>query len=434
MLGTLALPDVAAASARPQQAQSPPPKAYIVVEATNGRVLEAGNEHEAVPPASLAKIMTALTAVERLSQDATIDVTELAASQPASRINMAAGQQWTFTDSMASLMMASANDAAYAIAETASGDLASFAEAENKTAQRLGMQDSTFSDPAGFDDEDSFEGGPRMSAYDIAIATRNALATPDIAKWASLRYYEFTDPTGTPRSLTNHNRMLPEGTRAYEGATGFKTGFTNQAGQTFVGTATRNGCTLIVVILGTYDVYGWTQQLMDQHFLKGCTGGTGAVLPEVRVNPYSQRVADRDAFVSAIKGDADLSAVPAAANGTVAPDADATAADATATATDTTTAPDKEAAGGDGGGGGGLFSFRNLVFVVGVGLLSAFFLRRRAVKRQRARRLAQRRSRSAMMRSGGLTVVDGKYRPGTRVGPPVESHVRLRHGHEMEDA
>src|SRR4029079_16837631 len=116
---------------------------------------------------------------------------------------------------MASLMMVSANDAAYAIAETAGGDLQGFADSMTAMGKRMKMQDSTFSDPAGFDDAASFGGGPRMSAYDIAIATRNALSVPDIAKWASTRTYAFDDPAGQHRTLLNHNKMLPDGTRGY---------------------------------------------------------------------------------------------------------------------------------------------------------------------------------------------------------------------------
>ena len=82
-------------------------------------------------------------------------------------------------------MMVSANDAAYAIAQdrrraasTASPPIST------RPRKRLGMQDSTFGDPAGLDDETSYKGGPNMSAYDLAIATRNALTVPAIAKWA----------------------------------------------------------------------------------------------------------------------------------------------------------------------------------------------------------------------------------------------------------
>lgn len=410
--------------ARPAQAApaSPPPEAHIVVNADTGAVLLAENEHEALPPASTAKVMTALTAVERLAPDAEIVVSALAAAQPASRINMVAGQRWAFRDAMASMMMASANDAAYAIGETAGGSLEGFAEAMEATAKRLGMRDSTFSDPAGLDDEASFGGGPRMSAFDVAIATRNALTVPEIASWAAMSSYEFVDPAGAQRSLTNHNKLLPGHSRAYEGASGFKTGYTERAGHTLAATATRGGCTLVVVVLDTWDTYGWATSLLDQGFATGCEGGSGVTLPEIAVEPYSRRAAERDAFLLLARG------APVPAPGGRAPAAGSPSPDPGAT--DTSVAPERTADGGDeqvtSDSSGGVLRVRNLAIVALALVVSAFVLRRRAVKRRRARRIAARRAREARMRSGGLTVVDGRYRTGTRVGPPVESHVRVR--------
>src|SRR5215471_4217319 len=80
-----ALASRASAAAAPQ---SPPPRAFILVDANTGRVLAAGNDHKAFPPASLAKLLTALTAIEHLPPNAMITVSPLAASQPASKINM----------------------------------------------------------------------------------------------------------------------------------------------------------------------------------------------------------------------------------------------------------------------------------------------------------------------------------------------------------
>lgn len=412
--------------ARPMQAAaaSPPPKAHIVVNADTGEVLLAENEHEALPPASTAKVMTALTAVERLAPDAEVEVSVLAAAQPASRINMVAGHRWTFRDAMASMMMASANDAAYAIGETAGGTLEGFAEAMEATAKRLGMRDSTFSDPAGFDDEASFEGGPRMSAFDIAIATRNALTVPEIASWAAMSTYEFVDPAGAQRSLTNHNKLLPGHSRAYEGANGFKTGYTKRAGHTLTATATRGGCTLVVVVLDTWDTYGWATSLFDQAFATGCEGGTGETLPDVAVEPYARRAADRDAFLLLTRGAPAVPVLGGQAPGTAgAPPPGSGATGTSVVPTSTAGADDEQVTSGSSGG---VFRVRNLAIVVFALLASAFVLRRRAVKRRRARRIAARRAREARMRSGGLTVVDGRYRTGMRVGPPVESHVRVR--------
>jgi len=428
VLALAALASPGPAGARPRQAQSPPPQAMVLVNADTGQVLLADNEHEALPPASTAKIVTALAAIERLPSDATITVSELAAAQPASRINMVAGHQWRFEDALASLMLASANDAAYAIAESAGGSLEGFAEAMNEMAARLGMEDSSFSDPAGFDDEASFAGGPRASAYDIAIATRNALSVPQLAQLAATRYLEFVDPAGASRSLTNHNKMLPGNSRAYEGATGFKTGFTEQAGHTLVATAERNGCSLIVVVLNTYDTYGWATQLLDQGFAMDCRGERSAPrLPEIAVWPYAQRVEDQRGFIALARGPNATSTTTTTALGS--PDLAATVPPTTGETAGTPLDAQETAAAStdeDDDGGAGFVSGRNVAIAAVVSCVVLVMLRRRAVKRRRARRIAAQRARAARMRSGGLTVVDGRFRTGTRVGPPVESHVQVR--------
>jgi D-alanyl-D-alanine carboxypeptidase len=430
-----ALAPATAGAARSAQAQSPPPKAYIVVDVDTGTVLLSSNEHEALPPASTAKVMTALTAFERLAPDALIGVSPLAAAQPASRINMAAGQQWRFADALASLLMASANDAAYAIAEAAGGSLDGFVVAMDQSAERMGMQDSTFADPAGLDDDQSFGGGPRMSAYDIAIATRNAAAVPEIARWAGLRSYEFVDPTGLERSLTNHNKFLPGGSRAYQWATGFKTGFTERAGHTLTATATRDGRSLIAVVLNTYDTYGWAAQLLEQAFATPNAAGTGARLPEVTVSLFADRLADQQAFATVVRGaqTTTLAAptVPGTgtdtttgSNGTAATAAPRTPSSRVGADTIVSEEP------ADDSGGGGFGSIWLIVVVVLVLVALVFVLRRRVVRRQRARRIARQRLRAAKMRSGGLPVVDGRYRTEDRTGPPIDSHVRIRRDDE----
>ena len=178
--------------------------------------------------------MTALTAIERLPPDTAITVSALAASQPASKISMKPGERWKFSDALASLMVVSANDAAYAIAESTSGNVAAFAKAEAETGRQLGLRDSTFADPAGLDDGNAFRGGPLMSAYDIAVSTRNALRT-SCAITRGPPSVSFTGPDGVQHTLVNHNRLVADG--LYRGANGFKTGFTNKAQHTLVATA-----------------------------------------------------------------------------------------------------------------------------------------------------------------------------------------------------
>jgi serine-type D-Ala-D-Ala carboxypeptidase (penicillin-binding protein 5/6) len=414
--------------------QSPPPRAFILVDANSGRVLAAGHDHQPLPPASTAKLLTALTAIEHLPPNAMIKVSALDAGQESSKINMLAGQQWHLVDVLASVMMVSANDAAYALAENTSGTVANFALAEAQTAKQLGMRDSTYSDPAGLDDSSSFRGGPRMSAYDIAITARNTLAVPELGLFAAMRRRTFVDPAGHERSLPNHNKMLPGEPYAYTGMNGMKTGFTELADHTFVGTATRNGRTMIVVVLGTWDVYGWAAKFLDEGFAtKPNAPGTGEVLPPVRVSPYGTRLDDRTAFAALTKTTARAALPPTLPARAATPDT--TAPSGTPTAT-----PGRSPSGGGNLASAaepvtalvshtsthhGWFTIRNVLIGFLLLLIVLVVLRRRAVKRRRARRMAQRRSVAAAMRRGSLQVIDGRYRTGTRVGPPLDSKVRV---------
>ncbi len=401
----------------------PSPKADILVDAATGRVLIGDSIHEPLHPASTAKIMTALTVVERMSPTATVTATAQDAGVETMRIGLPVGKPWPFDEMMASMLMVSANDAAYAFANTVGGSLDGFAADLTATAKQLGLQDSTLGDPAGLDDATAYKGGPYMSAYDLAIATRNALTVPEIAKWVAMHQYQFVDPSGVQHDLVNHNRMLPGGGADYPGAIGFKTGFTDHAQHTLVSVATRNGRTLIAVVLGAPDAgYAEAASLLDAGFATAPdAAGTGVTLPPVRVSTYAARAQDQAAFASLLG-----TAIPAAAvtNGSTIPAVIPVLNSPPLAATSSAGTPSPTKGGSHHSSG--LLSSRNLIIVVLLMLAVLVAVRRRAVKRQRAMRLARRRQRISAMRSGGLPVVDGRYRSGTRIGPPVESHVRLR--------
>ena len=416
----------AAAPATPTTVTPIPPNAWIVADAGSGAILDAHNDHTPYPPASTTKIMTALTAIERLPPNSAIRVSALAASQPASKISMKPGERWKFSDALASLMVVSANDAAYAIAESTSGTVAAFAKAEAETGRELGMRDSTFGDPAGLDDGNAFNGGPMMSAYDIAVSTRNALRIPVLAHLAAAPRVSFTGPDGMHHTLVNHNRMVTNG--LYPGANGFKTGFTNKAQHTFVATATRGNRTLIAVILGTWDTYGWAARLLDAGFAMRPGTGTGRTLPPARVTTYAARALQFAAMRRLASGPLPTSAGPAAsqAPATSSPAPSATSGAGVAATHTTALAASAAAATRKAPGSSHGPSGKTTAILIVVLLATLYVLRVRAVRRARARRLARRRATNGMMRRGGLPVVDGRYRTGTRVGKPVESHVQLR--------
>ncbi len=426
---------------------TPPPEAFILVDAGTGAVITGRNIHEALSPASTAKIMTALVAVERLPPDAMIRVSSNAANREAMKIGLQTGARWPFAEAMASMMMVSANDAAYAVAETVGGSIPGFAADLNATAKRLGMRDSTWGDPAGLTDGTSYQGGPKVSAYDMAIAARNALTVPAIARWADTRTYDFTDPSGTHHELTNHDKFLPDNGFGYVGANGFKTGYTELADHTLVATAKRNGRQCIAVILGATDSgYTWAASLLDECWQKPPVATTGVRLPPIAVSPYGTRLTARAAFTKLAVGSTGAAlaktapttpATTPSTTTTVPPAAPATtphgsnppkhtaATSATPRSVVTSTISVKRAAHHSGG-----FLTTTRIAVVFVLLVAlAVFLRRRAVRHQRARRIARQRARAKAMRSGSLPVVDGRYRTGMRVGPPVESRVRVKRNH-----
>jgi D-alanyl-D-alanine carboxypeptidase (penicillin-binding protein 5/6) len=426
LLATLVAPGPAAAAPiAPAAPASQEPEGYILVDADTGNVLAAKNEHQARLTASTVKILTALVALERLPLDSDVPVSARAASQQEYKINMKEGEVWKLADALRSLLIISANDAAFAIAERASGSVERFADDANATAKRLGARDTTFGDPAGLDDRNAYAGGSKMSAYDLAVVARNFLAVPELANSARQLTYEFTDPTGTQRHLTNHNDGF---LTTYPGATGLKTGYTRNANRTLVTSATRDGRTMIAVVLGTWDDTGWAGFLLDQGFTTPATAaGTGAKVPPVRVATADMR---RQAFegLPAALGRPALDGSAATLLETRRAQPVSARRSAPATGRDTpTTAPDSTGTEGTGFSLGQLLDIRIFIAAVCFVLLVLFVLRRRAVKRQRARRLARQRRMAEMRRRRMIDVVEPPARAGgVRVVPVSESRARTR--------
>ncbi len=414
------------AATMPSLPSTPAPLAWIVVDADTGHEIDGHNEHTPERTASIVKITTALAALERLPPTARVTISQNAVNHGLSNENVSGlkvGQTWTAGDLVSLMMVISANDAAYALAEGTSGSLQQFALDETATAHALGMRDSTFNDPAGLDDNTSYGGGPRMSPFDVAIAVRDALHVPTIAVPAGTATYTYTDPSGTQHTYSNHNQMLPGLQYGDADVTGFKTGSTQQAGNTLAVSAKRNGRTLIAVLLDCYDRYNWAKALLDRAFLTpaGTSGGAGDTLPAVQDLTYAHRAAVQAAAVKFLTGTRGLG------TGGSVPLATATSYRPT-----TTTAPKRAinaAAHRSKSGGGGISAFEVVLVILLILALAVVVLRRRAVRRKRARREARRRTQAALRR-GSLPVVDGRYRAGMRTGKPPQSNVRVHRGRE----
>lgn len=260
LLGVL----VAAAPSTAAQPAPPLPKGYVLVDVDTGAVIAQQDSRTLRPPASTIKLLTALIASQRLQPVDAIPISAVAEGMPARKINVKAEQVWAYDHLMHSMMMVSANDAAVAIAEKiAGGTLDGYVPIANQTAARLGLADSPIlNDPAGLDDEFANNGGDRISPRDLAIIARAVMTSPDLMELANTHDYRFIGGDGLTHKLTNHNLFLD----LYPGANGLKTGTTDLAGHTFVGSATRGGRTMMVVVFDAVDSYASAGALLDQGF------------------------------------------------------------------------------------------------------------------------------------------------------------------------
>ena len=211
--------------------------AAIVVEESSGRVLYEKNATQKRSIASTTKIMTAIVALENANLDEEIVISKRAASIGGSVIGLRAGQKYTVREMLYAMLMASANDAAIAIAEHVAGTVEDFSKMMNKKAESLGMEDSHFVSPHGLDRDNQYS-----TAYDMAIITIEALKNPLFAEIVSTKSSYIPG-----HSLYNTNELLG----SCPGVDGVKTGYTGKAGRCLITTVKRGDMRLISVVLGS---------------------------------------------------------------------------------------------------------------------------------------------------------------------------------------
>ena len=215
----------------------------ILIEQTTGKVLFEKNSHEKLRPASVTKVMTVLLIMEALDRgDITLE-TQIPCSENAS--NMGGSQIWlnetetlTVHEMLKAICVTSANDCCVAMAEYISGSEELFVQKMNERAKELGMVDTTFKNCHGLDED-----GHLSSSYDIAIMSKELLQNhPLITDYSTIWMDSLRDGKS---ELVNTNKLI----RTYEGATGLKTGSTSLALYNLSASATRDGFSLIAVIL-----------------------------------------------------------------------------------------------------------------------------------------------------------------------------------------
>ena len=266
----------------------------VLMDAATGTVLFEKDSHQQRPCASITKVMTLCLVMEalddgRLTLDQTLTASAHAASMGGSDIWLEEGEQMTVDDLLKATVIMSANDAAVVLAEAVSGSEDAFVAAMNEKAQELGMEDTTFLNCNGLDEE-----GHLTSAYDVALMSRELITHEKI--------YDYTltwmdSVRGGETQLVNTNKLI----RSYPGITGLKTGTTGQAGSCITATAQRDGLSLIAVVLGadsTDHRFQDAKALLDYGF-----AGWKCVQPEApALEPVPVRKG-MEAFVTPVMGE-----------------------------------------------------------------------------------------------------------------------------------
>jgi D-alanyl-D-alanine carboxypeptidase (penicillin-binding protein 5/6) len=236
-------------------------EAWLVADLDSGAVVAARDPHGRHRPASVIKVLTAMAAMNDLNLNKTVVGSAEDAAVEGTKVGVDAGGVYTVNQLLHGLLMHSGNDAAHALA-TQLGGMQNALGKINALAGKLGGRDTRVATPSGLD-------GPGMStsAYDIGLFYRYAWQNPAFADIVATRAFDFPGHRDHPGyELENDNQLLYQ----YPGALGGKTGYTDDAGQTFVGAANRDGRRLVAVLLhGTRaPIPPWQQaaRLLDYGF------------------------------------------------------------------------------------------------------------------------------------------------------------------------
>ena len=215
----------------------------ILMDQTTGAVLFEKNADEKRAPASVTKVMTLLLIMEavesgKLEWDDPIAVSPEAAGMGGSQVYLKEGETMTTDEMVKCIAVVSANDCCVAMAEAISGSVSSFIQKMNERANELGMANTNFNSCTGLDAENHY-----TTARDIATMSRELMKHEKIKDYSTIWMDTVRNGAFT---LSNTNKLI----RFYDGATGLKTGFTDDAGYCLSATATRESLSLIAVVLG----------------------------------------------------------------------------------------------------------------------------------------------------------------------------------------
>lgn len=237
---------------------------YAVIDYETGEVISESNLEKQVSIASVTKIMTAVVALDLADENELITITRNAARQIPTKIGVVPGEKMKLSELLDALLLTSANDAAEAIKDGIDAKYGEevFIRAMNEKAKFLGMKDSSFTNPQGFDSRNHYS-----TAKDLSLLSHYALENYPFIKRSVAKDYAFLpkDENHKQFDLNNWNGLIG----VYPGADGIKIGNTGRAGKTTIVTAEREGKKILVVLLGAPGIVErdlWAANLLDLGF------------------------------------------------------------------------------------------------------------------------------------------------------------------------
>ena len=224
-------------------------KSSILIDAESGTVLSAHNENSVYPIASMCKIMTLLLCFEsvdggNMNYNDTVAVSETAAGMGGSQVFLEAGAEYSVDELLKSIVVASANDACVAMAETICGSEEIFVEKMNDKAKSLGMENTVFVNCTGLP-----KTGQHSSAKDVAKMFSELIKHKDYFRFSTVWMDEIKHSEGRITEISNTNKLV----RYYKGCDSGKTGYTSEAGHCLCASAIRDGLRLISVVISAPD-------------------------------------------------------------------------------------------------------------------------------------------------------------------------------------
>lgn len=218
----------------------------LLLDARTNQVIESDNPFQRWYPASLTKLMTTYVAFRAIqagevSMTSPVVISKKAAKQPPSKMGYPVGSELTLDNALKIIMVKSANDVAHAIGESIAGSQAAFAERMNAESRRLGMTDSHWVNAHGLHEDNQY-----TTVRDLVVlATALRREFPQYADYFSIEGLQAGD-----KVLRSHNNLIGR----FEGADGMKTGYTCPSGYNLIASATRDGRTLLAVVVGSETV------------------------------------------------------------------------------------------------------------------------------------------------------------------------------------